>query len=70
MTDLVKLKPRVKLFVTPKLLREWADLCERKWKNATAGQSVVFHELDYYPDVDFALAWDQEEMHKLDRLGR
>lgn len=53
----------IKLYVTPSLLRAWADGMEKKWPTLNCGDSVVWHEFIIDDDVDLAIIYDQDRMN-------
>jgi len=64
MRHFCKVKKLVKLYVTPDLLRSWADGMERKWPTLTAGDSVVWHDITVDADIELHICYDQERMEK------
>ena len=64
MRDFCQVKKLVKLYVTPSLLREWANGMERKWPRMVAGESVVWHDIPVDKDVELQICFDQEKMER------
>jgi hypothetical protein len=61
---IVEVKKLVKLYVTPSLLRSWADMMEKKWPNLHCGDSITWNEFIVDDEIDIAILYDQDRMHK------
>ncbi len=57
------IKPQVKLYVSPSLLRAWADQMEKGWPDISWGANVEFLTLES-KDIDVTICYDQEAMHR------
>jgi hypothetical protein len=62
MRDFCQVKKLVKLYVTPSMLRSWADGMERKWPRMVAGESIVWHDMVVDNDVELQICYDQQKM--------
>lgn len=60
----VEVKQLVKLWVTPALLRRWAEIMERKWPTLICGDSVIAHQFVVDDNVDIAICFDQNRMER------
>lgn len=68
MRDFCQVKKLVKLYVTPSMLRAWADGMERKWPTLVAGSSIVWHDIPVDKDVELQICFDQEAMERCDEF--
>jgi len=57
-----EVKQRIKLYVTPGLLRAWADGMEEEWPKLLAGDSTVWYDFIVDERVDISLCFDQDRM--------
>ena len=62
MNDFCKVKKLVKLYVTPKMLRNWADRMEAKWPKLVVGDSIVWNDFCLDQDTELHICYDQERM--------
>lgn len=64
MQDFCQVKKLVKLYVTPALLRAWADGMERKWPRLTLGESIVWHDIYIDENTELHICFDQDKMNR------
>ena len=61
----------IRIDVTPKMLREIADILEAKWKRAVLGEVVPRYELeDHTHKLEVWFVVDQEAMHNEERIKK
>ena len=61
---IAQIKQRIKLFVTPRLLRAWADRMEEKWPRMKCGDSVIWNDIAIDETTDLTICFNQDEMDR------
>ena len=61
---IAQVKQRIKLFVTPRLLRAWADRMEEKWPKMNCGDSVIWNDIVIDETTDLSICFNQDEMDR------
>ena len=65
---IAKITQRIKLYVTPTMLRNWADRMEKAWSSVQCGDSVVWSDISLDDNIDLSICFNQDELDREKRL--